>query len=339
MFVKALRNSRGFKKVVALGALLLLFGCSQPGGADGVHPPAGTPPGQLVAAGTNYVHSYDLGAGGLWQDRFEYDAASAAVTVDEPRGELVMAYTAGSEFVTVTVYDVETFALKRTFEIPVGDHASSVRAVAVSRDGRYMALNLPEFADPLVVLWDLEANTEVYRGLRNVQRSSFVFTPNGELLVPLHPLGENPAALVAFRIADLIASTDGNVAGTAVVTFTREEWGSGTLKPALSRDGSQLVYESQGSVWLIELTYEDGMLANASAPRRLTTGPEPSHGAALSPTGSHIAFTVGTADLASTYIVPTSGAEPVHIDRNSGAGSNYLLQANTLVDYVLAWLE
>ena len=111
MFENALRNSRGFKKVVALGALLLLFGCSQPGGADGVRPPAGTPPGQLVAAGTNYVHSYDLGAGGLWQDRFEYDAASAAVTVDEPRGELVMAYTAGREFVTVTVYDVETFAL------------------------------------------------------------------------------------------------------------------------------------------------------------------------------------------------------------------------------------
>ena len=338
MFVNAVRNSSKVKNLVALSALAILCGRSQPGGADGVRPPEGTPPGQLVAAGTNYVHSYDLGAGSLWQDRFEYDAASAAVTVDEPRGELIMAYTAGSEYVTVTVYDVGTFALKRTFEIPVGDHSSSVRAVAVSRDGRYMALNLPEFADSLVVLWDLETNAEVYRGLRNVQRSSFVFTPAGELLIPLHPLGENPAALVAFRIADLVASTDGNVAGTAVVTFTREEWGSGTLKPALSRDGSQLVYESQGSVWLIELGYEDGALSNASEPRRLTTGPEPSHGAALSPTGSHMAVTVGTAHLASTYIVPTSGVEPVLIDRNSGAGSRYLLQANTLVDYVLAWL-
>lgn len=52
-----------------------------------------------------------------------------------------------------------------------------------------------------------------------------------------------------------------------------------------------------------------------------------------------MAFTVGTAHLASTYIVPISGVEPVLIDRNSGAGSQYLLQANTLVDYVLAWLE
>lgn len=339
MFVNTMRNSRNFKKLAVVGALLLLFGCSQPGGADGVRPPEGTPPGQLVAAGTNYVHSYDLAAGGNWNARFEYSGPSAAVAVDEPRGELIMAFTAGSEFVTVSVYDPDTFALKREFEIPVGDNASSVRAVAVSRDGRYMALNLPEFSEPLVVLWDLQTDTEVYRGLRNVQRSSFVFTPNDELLVPLHPLGENPAALVAFRIADLVASTDGNVAGTAVVTFTREEWGSGTLKPALSRDGSQLVYESQGSVWLIELDYEDGALSNASEPRRLTTGPEPSHGAALSPTGSHIAFTVGTAHLASTYIVPTSAAEPILIDRNSGAGSQYLLQANTLVDYVLAWLE
>lgn len=328
-----------FTKLALVGALTFLFGCSQPGGADGVRPPEGTPAGLLVAAGTNHVHTYDLRAGGPWQKRFEYDAASAAVAVDEPRRELIQASTTGSEFVTVTVYDVDTFAVKRTFEIRTGDHAPSVRAVAVSRDGRYMALNLPEFSQPQVVLWDLEANAEVYRGLRNVQRSGFVFTPNGELVVPLQALGGNPPAIVLFRIADLVASADGNVSGATVVTFTAEERGSGTLKPAISSDGSALVYESQGSVWLTELAYEAGTLVGASVPRRLTTGPEPSHGAALSPTGSHMAFTVGGAHLASTYVAATPPVEPILIHRNGEAGAEYLLQPRTLIDYVLAWLE
>lgn len=339
MLQNEMSTAGNFKKLLFVSVLLFLFGCAQPGGSDGVQPPEATPAGLLVAAGTNYVHTYDLRAGGLWQDRVEYDGASAAVAVDEPRRELVTAYTAGSEFVTVTVHDVDTFALKRTFQLPIGDNASSVRAVAVSRDGRYLALNLPDFGQPQVVLWDLEANAEVYRGLRNVQRSSFVFTPSGELLVPLHPFGINPPALMAFRIADLVASTNGNVPGTGLVEFTTEEWGSGTLKPALSRDGSKLVYESQGSVWLTELSYEEGALMGASTPRRLTTGPEPGHGAALSPTGSHIAFTVGSAHLASTYVAPTSLGEPILIDRTGEAGSQYLLQPRTLVDYVLAWLE
>src|SRR5690625_2665875 len=240
MLRNKIRTAGLFKKLALLGALLFLFGCSQAGGADGVQPPADTPAGLLVAAGTNYVHTYDLRAGGLWQHRFEYDAASAAVAVDEPRRELIQAYTAGSEFVTVTVYDVDTFAVKRTFEIHTGDNASSVRAVAVSRDGRYMALNLPEFSQPQVVLWDLEADAEVYRGLRNVQRASFVFTPNGELVVPLQALGDNPPALVAFRITDLVTSTDGNVSGTPVVTSTAEEGGSGSSTPAVSGDRSTL---------------------------------------------------------------------------------------------------
>lgn len=228
-----------FTKLALVGALTFLFGCSQPGGADGVRPPEGTPAGLLVAAGTNHVHTYDLRAGGPWQKRFEYDAASAAVAVDEPRRELIQASTTGSEFVTVTVYDVD----------------------------------------------------------------------------------------------------DGNVSGATVVTFTAEERGSGTLKPAISSDGSALVYESQGSVWLTELAYEAGTLVGASVPRRLTTGPEPSHGAALSPTGSHMAFTVGGAHLASTYVAATPPVEPILIHRNGEAGAEYLLQPRTLIDYVLAWLE
>ena len=163
------------------------------------------------------------------------------------------------------------------------------------------------------------------------------WTPDDQLVVPIALSHENdPArwgAIAAFPLANLKASTNGDVDGVLLTTFTRAQWDTfGVDGVAISPDGSEMVFERAGDLWVADV--EPG-----AAPHQLTTGPSANRGARFSPDGTHLAFASGSSlGLDETYVIPNHRDDPLFIDHSQGAGDEFLLQADTLVDFVLSWL-
>src|SRR5699024_1258416 len=67
------------------------------------------PAGLLIAAGTGYIHTYDLETDSSWQRRLSYSGPWSTVALIEDDRELLIANTSGAEPVIVTSYDVDTF--------------------------------------------------------------------------------------------------------------------------------------------------------------------------------------------------------------------------------------
>lgn len=62
-------------------------------------------------------------------------------------------------------------------------------------------------------------------------------------------------------------------------------------------------------------------------------------GLALSPDGQRIALVAGShLGLRETYVIPNHRGDPLFLDHRQGAGTEYLLEAKTMVDGILAWL-
>lgn len=329
-------------RVLAVGlAALLLAACSGPG--NGANPPGGGPPdgaprGLLVAAGTGYIHTYDLDGGNAWSQRRRYSAPWSTVSVVAADNELLIASTSGAEPVAVEVFDIATFGLKETITWPNSTAISNVHSLAATRDGEYLALVMDTLGlNPFLEIIERQTGDVVYTGLQVATLEGMAWTADDRLVVPVDLSQDNNedhwGSIVMFALADFAASTDGNVDGTIVTTFTQTEWdlyGPGGL--ALSPDDSELVFERVGDLWVVDL--EPG-----ATPHQLTTGPPANYGAVFSPTGSHLAFASGgSLGLDETYIIPNHREAPLFIDHGQRAGDQYLLEANTMVDFSLAWL-
>lgn len=70
--------------------------------------------GLLVAAGTGYIHTFDLESDSTWQRRMSYSDPWSTVALIEEERELLIANTSGAEPVIVTSYDVDTLSQKYT---------------------------------------------------------------------------------------------------------------------------------------------------------------------------------------------------------------------------------
>jgi len=324
----------------ALSVLLTLAACSSPQGDGGPPPrggpPAGTPPGTLVAVGTGYVHTFDVSSGTQWSERLSYSAPWSTETVHQPGNELLIANTSGSNPVIVAVYDLATFGLKHSFEWPDSTSMTSLYALGASHDGAHLAITMSALGDPFLEVIEVATGDIVFTGFSDAVVSNLVWDADDKLYVALDLGFEGDTArwgaIVAFPLANLAAATGGSVQGFELAAFTRAEWDDGVSGLALSADGSQLLFERAGDLWVIDI-------GPGAEPHQLTTGPTSNHGGVFSPTGSHIAFaTGGGLGLDETYIIPNHRQAPLFIDHGQGAGDQYLLEAETLVDYMAAWL-
>ncbi|HLU82813.1 MAG TPA: hypothetical protein VKZ43_05380 [Trueperaceae bacterium] len=328
------------KLISAFALTLVLAACSTPQGDGGPPPrggsPAGTPHGLLVAAGTGYIHTFTLLTGTEWSERLSYAAPWSTVAVIDSRNELLIANTSGAEPVSVEVYDIDTFGLKGAFEWPDSTSMTTLYALAATRGGDYLAITMSALGPGFLEIIETATGSIVYTGLDIAAGSNFVWTPDDDLIVAVNlSYEDNPdrwGAIVSFPLANLLASTDGAVEGTLLATFTRAEWDVGVNGLALSADGSELVFERASDLWVMDLVPD--------APQhQLTTGPTNNHGAVFSPSGTHIAFASGGRyGLDETYVIPNHRTAPLFIDYLQDAGNEFLLEADTLVDYSLAWL-
>lgn len=289
-----------------------------------------------MAAGTGYIHTFDMDNGTAWSERLSYSAPWSTVTVVDARRELLIANTSGSQPVIVEAYDLGTFGLKGAFEWPESTSMTTLHALASTRDGAYLAITMEPLTDPFLEVIERETGAIVYTGLDIATGANFVWTPDDALIVAADLSYEEDVnrwgAIISFPLANLLASTDGSVAGTILTSFTRAEWDYGVDGLALSPDGTELVFERASDLWVMDVE------PNATV-HQLTTGPTSNHGAVFSPGGTHIAFASGGRyGLDETYVIPNHRQAPLFIDYGQDAGDQYLLEADTLVDYSLAWL-
>ncbi len=332
---------RGFARrlIVATAFSATLAACSAPDGngqnPPGGGPPAGTPGGMIVAGGTGYIHAFDTSSGTEWQERLSYSAPWSTVTTIPMKRELLIANTSGANPVVVEVYDLGNFGLKRAFEWPDSTSMTSLHDFAATQDGAYLGITMGALGDPFFEVIEVATGEIVYTGLDVIVGSNFVWTADADLIAvaDLSYLNDPDrwGAIVRVPLQSMLDSTDGNVDGYLLQTFTRAEFDYlGYL--ALSPDDSELVYTRAGDLWVIEV-YED------SEPHQLTTGPVGFHGAVFSPNGTHIAVAAGgRLGLDETYVIPLHRGPPLFIDHGQGVGNEYLLEENTLVDWMLAWL-
>ncbi len=331
-----------FRLLATAAAALVLAACST-AGSEGPPPkggpPPGTPPGQLVSEGTSFIHTFDLTSGSEWSKRLSYSGPWSAVTVVPSKRELLIAKTSGSEPVIVEVYDIGTFGLKESFEWPDSTSILSVYSVAATQDGKHLAIVMTVATDLFLEVIERETGRIVYSGMNVVTDATMTWTPDDSLLVAvdLSHLDNHATwgAIATLPLADLEASTDGNLDDVSVVAlFSRAEWDfAGVDGLALSPDGTDLAYARGSDLWVVDLDGED------LAPHQLTTGPSSNRGPVFSPDGKHIAFASGSSyGLDETYVIPNHRNAPLFIDHSQGAGDQYLLEDNTLVDNMLAWL-
>src|SRR5690554_5393762 len=129
--------------------MLALAACGSGGEAGQPGPGEPGPPhspgpyrlsGRLVAEGTSHIHTLDLTAGGEWQQRLG-SSVYETVAVHLPANELMIANTSMGSALTVATYDLDNFALKRSFVWPGTDNLdyARVNGLAVSRDGLHFA--------------------------------------------------------------------------------------------------------------------------------------------------------------------------------------------------------
>ena len=333
--------SRTIRTLLATLAALVLVACSTPNAGEGLPPPGGppdgAPPGLLVAAGTSFIHTYALPSGESWSNRLTYSAPWSTVTVNDDRRELLIATTSGAEPVVVKTYDLDTFGLKDTFEWPDSTMITTLHSLAATRDGAYLAVVMEPLVNPFLEVIERSTGRVVYSGLQVVTGATMAWTPDDRLVVAIDLSAEGDhgrwGAIAALPLANLEASTDGNVSGVLLTTFTRVEWDVyGIDGLAISPDGTEMVFERAGDLWVADV--EPG-----AVPHQLTTGPSANRGARFSPDGTHLAFASGSnVGLDETYVIPNHRGAPLFIDHSQRAGDEYLLEADTLVDFVLSWL-
>ena len=325
--------------IIAAAFSVALAACSGPDGngqnPPGGGPPPGTPGGMIVAGGTGFIHTFNTDSGTEWQKRLSYSAPWSTVTTIPANRELLIANTSGAEPVVVEVYDLDTFGFKRSFEWPNSTSMTTLHDFAATQDGAYLAITMEALSDPFFEVIEVATGEIVYTGLDTLVGSNFVWTADNDLIgVASLSYMNDPSvwgAIVRIPLQNMLDSEDGNVDGFLIHTFTRAEFDYlGYL--ALSPDDSELVYTRAGDLWVIEV-YEE------SEPHQLTTGPVGIHGAVFSPNGTHIAVAAGGSyGLDETYVIPLHRGPPLFIDHGQGAGNEYLLEDNTLVDWMLAWL-
>lgn len=333
--------SRLTRWLLTMVATALLAACSTPGEGGNPpprgNPPTGAPPGLLVAAGTSFIHTYSLPNGDAWSERLRYSAPWSTVTVVDSSRELIIASTSGAEPVVVEVHDLDTFGLKEAFEWPDSTDITSVHALAATRDGKYLAIVMEPLLNSFLEVVERSTGRVAYNGLSVAIGAAMAWTPDDRLVVAIDLSYQNDpnrwGAIGAFALADLEASTDGNVEGELLTTFTRAEWDTfGIDGVAISPDGTEMVFERAGDLWVADVQ-------PGAVPHQLTTGPSRNRGARFSPDATHLAFASGGAyGLDETYIIPNHRGDPLFIDHSQDAGNEYLLEANTLVDDMLSWL-
>lgn len=328
------------RPAVVLVLALLMTACSTPEGGGPPPrggPPAGTPPGMLVAGGTGYIHVYKLDTDSEWRNPISYSAPWSTVTVIPSTRELLIANTSGSQPVIVEYRDLDTLGHTTELEWPDSTQVSTLHSLAANEDGTYLALSMGILGNDFLEVIEVATGEIVYTGLSPAVDSNFFWTADDQLVVSLDLSYENdPArggAIVAFPLANLEASTDGNVDGTLLQMFTRAQWGDGVDGLVLSPDGSEMLFERAGDLWLTDLV-------PGAERRQLTAGPRRARRAAFSPQGTHLAFVSGgPVGLDDTYVMPIPSGQPVLIDYDQGAGNEFLLERQNMVDFMLAWLE
>lgn len=301
------------------------------------HAAADTAGGQLVAIGAGYILTHDLGDGSSWQQRLRYSAPWSTVTVVEEERELLIAKTSGAEPVVVTTYDLETFGRGEAFEWPDSTMVSSLHSLAATTDGDVLALVMEPLSNPYLEIVERSTGRIIYTGLEIATGATMTWTADDQLVVPIDLSYENDSerwgAIAAFPLEAFESATDADVDGHLITTFTRAEWAtSGVADLALSPDDSELVFELAGDLWVVPL--EQG-----SAPHQLTTGPTYLSGAAFAPDGDHLAHVSGgIRGLRATYVIDNHRSTPLFLDEGQGAGAEFLLESQTLVESVVAWL-
>ncbi len=339
-------DARCLKTLAFIVILVVLAACGGSPLPPGTNPPPGnTPPpigggysGTLVAEGTGYAHTLDLGTRAPterdpWVQRDGVSVYEAAAVVLS-QNELLIANDSFGSLMTVEVKDLTTFGLKENFEWSDDESVGRVNALAASRDGRHLAALLEGLGSQYLEVLDREDRTVVYSGLNIVADDTMTWTPNDELVLALNLSAEgNPerwGAIGAIPLERFQAATDDRITIDLYATFTRAEWELSIGDVAVSADGSQLLYTRGGDLWVMDFV-------QGATPHQLTTGPVYKGGAQFSPDTSAIAFVAGSR-LQETYIIPNHRSEPLFIDYAQGAGNEYLIGVDTLVDAMLAWV-
>jgi hypothetical protein len=315
---------------------LLLTACATSGSQHSPTTPDDpkTYTGTLVAEGTGNAHTLDLSQSDAWVSRdivSVYEVASIVLSSNE----ILIAGDSFGSLLTVEVKDLDTFGLKESFEWSDDESVGRVNGLGVSRDGKYLAALLEGLGRPYLEILSRDDKRVVYSGLDIVTDNSLVWTPNNELVLALNLSSEgNPewwGAIGVIPLERLLATKNANVDIDLYATFTRAEWEVSVRDIAISQDGSQLLYTRGTDLWVMD--FEVG-----ATPHQLTTGPVPKGGAQFSPDGKAIVFIAGNRDFQTeTYIIPNHQSEPLFIDIGQGAGNDYLIARDTLVDAVLAW--
>jgi hypothetical protein len=328
-------------KIIVLG--LLLTACATSGSQNNPTNPGGNDSGPytgtVIAEGTGNAHTLDLNnfdpaKSDQWVSRDTisvYEAAAVVLSTNE----IMIAEDSFGSFMTVQVKDLDTFGLKESFEWSDDETVGRVNSLGASRDGKYLAALVEGLGRPYLEVLEREGRRVVYSGLDIVANDTLTWTPGNELVLALNLSSEgNPERWGAIGVIPLerfLNATSANIQIDLYAIFTRAEWELGVYSPALSPDGSQLVYTYGTDLWVTD--FEVGATAH-----QLTTGPIPKGGAQFSPDSASIVFVAGNRDFQTeTYIIPNHRNEPLFIDVGQGAGNEYLIGQGTLVDTILAW--
>lgn len=312
-------------------------GAGQPGPGEPGPPPGDNPnrlSGRLVAEGTSQVHTLDLTAGAEWQQRLG-SSVYEAVAVHLPANELMIANTSMGSPLTVATYDLDNFALKRSFVWPgTGDRDyARVNGLAVSRDGLHFAVVIEGIGTEFLEVINTQTREVLFSGSLGLAGTDLIWLADNLLAFSAHLNHPEWAGGIVAVTLDELANGGDTVSLGVIMPFDSDEWTfDQPFDFAFSPDMEQLAYAYNSDIWVKDLT------DSTAAPRQLTTGPTGLAGPTFSPDGRYLALVERQSySLQDTFVIPLDLPAPVFIDGANSGTDVLLLEADTLVDVMLVW--
>lgn len=290
--------------------------------------------GTLIGNGTSQVHTWDLTRSNDWLTRLSFSNYDV-VALNLPAAELFVAGLDMLDPMDVSVYDLNTFGLKRQWIWPDTVDLWRVEGLAISPDGSHAAailsalgepfLEVINIADERIVMTDFTAMTSV--DMEWVSDTELMFAmATAEYDVPYH------GAIVKMDLSDPMSGSGMELRFEVLAGFSQAEWGT-VHSYRLSHDGSQLVFARAGDIWVKDLTDPEAV------PHQLTTGPTALSGATFSPDGSLLALVESHPyGLEQTFVIPNHRGAPILVDSRTEAGSVWRIEDGNLMEEILVWL-